>query len=213
MLHLGTVKTETFRLLENLMQDVELSSFSLAGGTSLALLLGHRISIDLGLFTLAPFDAKELELHLIEKYDFKGSYLRGYTLKGIIGNVNIDCIRHDYPLIKDIIKIENIRLYSSVDVAAMKLAAITDNGTRLKDFIDIACLSTKCSLSEMLQAYEKKFSNSNSVRAIKGLSYYNDINFNESIQIIGGSYKWEIIRERLFDMQNNPDKIYRSLPF
>lgn len=213
MLHLGTVKTETFRLLENLMQDVELSSFSLAGGTSLALLLGHRISIDLDLFTLAPFDAKELELHLIEKYDFKGSYLRGYTLKGIIGNVNIDCIRHDYPLIKDIIKIENIRLYSSVDVAAMKLAAITDNGTRLKDFIDIACLSTKCSLSEMLQAYEKKFSNSNSVRAIKGLSYYNDINFNESIQIIGGSYKWEIIRERLFDMQNNPNKIYRSLPF
>lgn len=213
MLHLGTVKTETFRLLENLMQDVELSSFSLAGGTSLALLLGHRISIDLDLFTLAPFDAKELELHLIEKYDFKGSYLRGYTLKGIIGNVNIDCIRHDYPLIKDIIKIENIRLYSSVDVAAMKLAAITDNGTRLKDFIDIACLSTKCSLSEMLQAYEKKFSNSNSVRAIKGLSYYNDINFNETIQIIGGSYKWEIIRERLFDMQNNPNKIYRSLPF
>lgn len=212
MLHLGTVKTETFRLLENLMQDEELSSFSLAGGTSLALLLGHRISIDLDLFTPAPFDAKELELHLIDKYDFKSSYLRGYTLKGMIGDVNIDCIRHDYPFIKDIVETENIRLYSSIDVAAMKLAAIADNGTRLKDFIDIACLSTQCSLSEMLQAYEIKFRNSNSLRAIKGLSYYDDINYNESIQIINGSYEWRKIRDRIYDMQNNPDKIYSSLP-
>lgn len=212
MLHLGTVKAETFRLLENLMQDEELSSFSLAGGTSLALLLGHRISIDLDLFTPAPFDAKELELHLIDKYDFKSSYLRGYTLKGMIGDVNIDCIRHDYQFIKNIVETENIRLYSSIDVAAMKLAAIADNGTRLKDFIDIACLSTQCSLSEMLHAYEMKFRNSNSLRAIKGLSYYDDINYNESIQIINGSYEWERIRDRIYDMQNNPDKIYSSLP-
>lgn len=212
MLHLGTVKAETFRLLENLMQDEELSSFSLAGGTSLALLLGHRISIDLDLFTPAPFDAKELELHLIDKYDFKSSYLRGYTLKGMIGDVNIDCIRHDYQFIKDIVETENIRLYSSIDVAAMKLAAIADNGTRLKDFIDIACLSTQCSLSEMLHAYEMKFRNSNSLRAIKGLSYYDDINYNESIQIINGSYEWGKIRDRIYDMQNNPDKIYSSLP-
>lgn len=212
MLHLGTVKAETFRLLENLMQDEELSSFSLAGGTSLALLLGHRISIDLDLFTPAPFDAKELELHLIDKYDFKSSYLRGYTLKGMIGDVNIDCIRHDYQFIKDIVETENIRLYSSIDVAAMKLAAIADNGTRLKDFIDIACLSTQSSLSEMLQAYEMKFRNSNSLRAIKGLSYYDDINYNESIQIINGSYEWGKIRDRIYDMQNNPDKIYSSLP-
>lgn len=212
MLHLGTVKAETFRLLENLMQDEELSSFSLAGGTSLALLLGHRISIDLDLFTPAPFDAKELELHLIDKYDFKSSYLRGYTLKGMIGDVNIDCIRHDYQFIKNIVETENIRLYSSIDVAAMKLAAIADNGTRLKDFIDIACLSTQCSLSEMLHAYEMKFRNSNSLRAIKGLSYYDDINYNESIQIINGSYEWGKIRDRIYDMQNNPDKIYSSLP-
>lgn len=47
MLHQETVEANTFRLLKNLMQDAELSSFSLAGGTSLALLLGHRMSIDL----------------------------------------------------------------------------------------------------------------------------------------------------------------------
>ena len=212
MLHQETVEANTFRLLKNLMQDEELSSFSLAGGTSLALLLGHRMSIDLGLFTPIPFNAKDLEQHLIDKYDFKSSYLRGYTLKGMIGNVNIDCIRHDYPFIKDTIITEGIRLYSIEDVSAMKLSAIADNGTRLKDFIDIACLSTQCSLTEMLKAYGKKFSNSNSVRAIKGLSYYDDVNFNESILMINGSYRWDMIRERICEMQSNPDKIFPSLP-
>ena len=212
MLHQETVERETFRLLKNLMQDEELSSFNLAGGTSLALLLGHRMSIDLDLFTPIAFSAKELEFHLIDKYDFKSSYLRGYTLKGMIGNVNIDCIRHDYPFINDVIIIDGIRLYSIEDVSAMKLSAIADNGTRLKDFIDIACLSTQCSLSDMLHAYEKKFNNSNSVRAMKGLSYYDDINFNESIHIINGSYRWTMIRDRIGEMQNNPDKIFPSLP-
>ena len=94
----------------------------------------------------------------------------------------------------------------------MKLSAIADNGTRLKDFIDIACLSTQCSLTDMLKAYEKKFSNSNSVRAIKGLSYYDDVNFNESILMINGSYRWDMIRERIYEMQSNPDKIFSSLP-
>lgn len=61
MLHKETVKGETLKLLERLMQDEKLSSFNLAGGTSLALLMGHRQSIDLDLFTPNPFDAKELE--------------------------------------------------------------------------------------------------------------------------------------------------------
>lgn len=150
MLHKETVQREIFKLLTSLMQDQELSAFNLAGGTALALLMGHRMSIDLDLFTPTLFDPQELERHLIEKYNFQSSYLRGYTLKGTIQNIKIDCIMHDYPLVKDIISIDNIRLYSIEDIAAMKLSAIADNGTRLKDFIDIACLSTQCSLGDML---------------------------------------------------------------
>lgn len=212
MLHKETVKGETFKLLESLMQDEKLSSFNLAGGTSLALLMGHRNSIDLDLFTPKPFDAKELEAHLTKKYDFQSEYLRGNTLKGTINDVKIDCIAHVYPFVKDIVEIDNIRLYSKEDVAAMKLSAIADNGTRIKDFIDVACLSTKCCLSDMLQAYEDKFRNSNSMRAIKGLNYYEDINFNDPIQMSVGSFSWDKIKERLLDMQMNPNKLYSHLP-
>lgn len=55
MLHKDTVKRETFELLKELMQDKDLQCFNLAGGTALALYLGHRISIDLDLFTPVQF--------------------------------------------------------------------------------------------------------------------------------------------------------------
>lgn len=194
------------------MEDQMLATFNLAGGTALALLMGHRMSIDLDLFTPTAFDPQELEQHLIDKYNFQSTYLRGHTLKGTIEQIKIDCIMHNYPLIKDIIFADNIRLYSIEDIAAMKLSAIADNGTRLKDFIDIACLSTQCSLTDMLSAYEKKFTNSNSIRAIKGLNYHQDINFNESIQLINGSYNWKKIKERLTDMQNDPERLFPLLP-
>ncbi len=52
MLHTKSIKGETFELLMTLMQDERLSYFKLAGGTSLALYLGHRISIDFALLFL-----------------------------------------------------------------------------------------------------------------------------------------------------------------
>ncbi len=60
----------------------------------------------------------------------------------------------------------------------MKLSVIADDGTRLKDYIDIACLSTKLSLSDMLKAYQQKYKNSNPIRPLKGLTFFEDINFN-----------------------------------
>ena len=65
----------------------------------------------------------------------------------------------------------------------MKLNAIADNGTRLKDFVDIACLSTTMSLNEMPESYQKKYPNTNAMRALHGLTYHADI-IHESIDLI-----------------------------
>lgn len=60
MLHTETVAGPTLELLKKLEAEAAMVDFNLAGGTSLALYLGHRISVDLDLFTLKPFDATEL---------------------------------------------------------------------------------------------------------------------------------------------------------
>lgn len=93
----------------------------------------------------------------------------------------------------------------------MKLNAITGNGTRLKDFIDIAYLSTSLTLSRMIDAYEEKYATRNPAMVIKALDYYNDINFNEPIEMLKEKYKWEDIKKRLGEMTLNPDKLFEKV--
>lgn len=213
MLFTETIKGETLELLKALMQDERLADFKLAGGTSLALYLGHRKSIDFDLFTEKSFDAPSMEKHLIDRYDFKGDFLEKNTIKGSINDIKVDFITHNYPYIENHITTEDgIRIYGIKDIAAMKLSVIADDGTRLKDFIDIACLSTKLSLSDMLEAYQQKYKNSNPIRPLKGLTFFEDINFNEPIQMIQGKYNWDRIEKRLHLMIKKENDIFHSLP-
>jgi hypothetical protein len=190
------------------MEDEFLENFFLVGGTALALQIGHRISIDFDLFTLTPFDEKEMLSSLEERYQFQMDFLSRNTLKGSIRGIKVDLITHKYPLVKPLIEIEHIRIAASEDIAAMKLNAITGNGTRLKDFIDIAYLSSSLTLSRMIDAYEEKYATRNPAMVIKALDYYNDINFNEPIEMLKEKYKWEDIKKRLGEMTLNPDKLF-----
>ncbi len=99
MLHTETVARSTLELLKMLESESVMSNFNLAGGTSLALYLGHRISVDLVLFTPESFDAGKLEIFLRDKYGFRTDFMEKNTLKGTIDGVKIDCITHSYGVI------------------------------------------------------------------------------------------------------------------
>ena len=60
MLYTHTVKPGTLGLLTQIMKIPELTGFNLAGGTSLALQIGHRLSVDLDLFGNRPFAQQEI---------------------------------------------------------------------------------------------------------------------------------------------------------
>jgi hypothetical protein len=93
----------------------------------------------------------------------------------------------------------------------MKLIAIADTGNRLKDFVDIAYLSTILSFNEMLDAFQKKY-HVEKERAILGLTFFSDIDFETKIDLIDATYHFEPINERLHDMKRHPDKIYPDFP-
>ena len=97
------------------------------------------------------------------------------------------------------------------ELIAMKLLSITDNGSRIKDFIDIAYLSSQFSLEEMLQFFVKKITNSNVMMPLKALTYFNDINFNESIVMLNVDFKWDKIANRLVEMTKEPNIIFEKL--
>ncbi|MBO7287879.1 MAG: hypothetical protein J6U85_06580 [Bacteroidales bacterium] len=92
----------------------------------------------------------------------------------------------------------------------MKLLSITDNGSRIKDFIDIAYLSSWFSLEEMLQFFIRKITNSNIMMPIKALTYFDDIDFNESIVMLNNDFDWNKIANRLIDMTKEPNRIFEK---
>lgn len=210
MLQTQTVEPATLELLKKLQQEPLLATFNLVGGTALALRIGHRKSVDLDLFTRKEFDLEEVKSMLIEKYDLKVSYERQQTLKGFIGGVMIDCIRFNYPHLQTPDEIDGVRLESIPDIIAMKLSAIAQNGTRIKDFIDIATLSTKYSLDEMLQFYADKFSNANIVMPAKALTYFDEINFDESVVMTSEKFDWKKVAKRLQAMAKSPQKVFTT---
>lgn len=209
MLQTQTVEPRTLELLRKLQSEPLMSSFNLVGGTALALRLGHRKSIDLDLFTNEDFDIVELREMLVEKYAMKVAFERGQTLKGFIDGVMIDCIRFNYPRIKEPDIADGVRLESIPDIIAMKLDTISHNGTRIKDFIDIATLSSQYSLNEMLKFYLAKYPNANVLMPVKSLVYFGDINFNESVVMLNGAFDWEKVARRLMDMTEQPNKIFK----
>ena len=212
MLHKETVEPRTLELLKQLQAEPLLSGFNLVGGTALALRLGHRKSIDLDLFTREEFNLEELKAMLINKYELKISYERHQTLKGFIDGVMIDCIQFNYPHLQAPNTIDGVRLESIPDIIAMKLSAIAQNGTRIKDFIDIAMLSTIYSFDEMLNFYISKFPKANVLMPIKALTYFDEIDFNESVVMISGKFDWKKIDKRLNEMVRDSKKVFTTPP-
>lgn len=212
MLYKETVTPSTLELLIRLMDDPQLKDFVLVGGTSLALQIGHRVSVDLDLFSIHSFVETDLNQYLIDRYHFETDFLARSTVKGEIAGVQIDCLSHAYPLVGEINIYENIRLASLHDIAAMKLNAISGNGTRIKDFIDIAYLAEYMSLKEMLNSYQNKYKTMNVLIPVKALTYFDEINFAEPIKMLSSKkFNWKKIEKRIYEMLKMPHHIFPRL--
>ena len=212
MLRKETVSKPTLELLKALMLDDLFKNFFLVGGTALALQIGHRLSIDIDLFTLNSFNEEDLLYALEGKYNFQLDYRSKNTLKGAIEDVKVDLITHNYPLVKPLQETDGVRMASLPDIAAMKLNAISGDGSRIKDFIDIAYLSTRLTLSDMIDAYEGKYASRNPAMVIKALDYHADIDFKEKIDMVDGNYRWKNIEKRLNQMTLHPQSLFTDNP-
>ena len=100
MLYYQTLEKEPYVVLHELMKNETLqkAGFVLAGGTALALQLGHRMSTDLDLFTAGRFDPRALRDELQNTY---GNRLSIYAMnelgfRGFVDGVKLDIIQFPY---------------------------------------------------------------------------------------------------------------------
>lgn len=198
MLYKETVSTEMWELLQKLMKDEKLKDFNLVGGTALSLQIGHRLSIDIDLFTTGNFDEQELLKHLATKYpELRINDMFNNTILLDIDKIKVDVLSHQYPWQKPIETKEGIRLASLEDIGAMKLHAIFQSGTRMKDFTDMHFLLEHHPLRTYLEAYRNKYGG-NPAMATYALLYHENIDHEVKIKLLKGKeVDMEKISERL----------------
>lgn len=175
MLHTNTVTSKVLELIKQLQESKTLEDFFLVGGTGLALQLGHRTSVDIDLFTRKDFNEEELLQKLETDFSFQMDMIENNTLRGAIRDIKIDLLAHKYTLLDPIKTYDGIRIASIQDIAAMKLNAISIDGTRVKDFIDVYFLLDQMSVKDLLDCYGKKYSLRNPMHVLKSMQYFEDV--------------------------------------
>ena len=182
MLHAETVEPRAFSVLKQLMEMPEMQGFSLVGGTALSLLYGHRISVDLDLFSNKSFE-NDVIIHALEK-KFNTSFVNRLTnprfgIFSFIDEVKIDIIRHPHPLIRPELNIEDIRMFSTEDIIAMKVQAILGRGKK-KDFWDIAELLQHFSIADFIRFHKEKYATQNLLITVPhAITYFADAEESE----------------------------------
>lgn len=215
MLQAATVASGTLGLLGRLQAEPLLCSTRLVGGTALSLQIGHRVSDDLDLFSVAPLDGMAVQRMLVDKYGFIPAIIEENTLIGFIQGVKIDVIYHPFPWLEKAIEEDGFRIATKKDIAAMKMHAIINSGKRPKDFVDIAFLSMHFSYNDIKRLLLRRYPAYDPMMADRAVVYFGDIDETliPEINMIGYEFDFGRIKNRIIKMTDNPDKVYTMAPF
>jgi predicted nucleotidyltransferase component of viral defense system len=195
MLHVETVEPSTLELLVTLQRLDSLKDSRLVGGTALSLQYGHRVSVDLDLFV---HDNAADFLTIIREIKSKGFRMEirkqsPNILISMIEDIKVDLVNYPYPWIDKEIKERNIVMATDKDIAAMKISAITNRGTK-KDFIDLYYLLKNHTLEQILSFYTTKYSDGSIFMALKSLTYFDDAESDISPRVLDTDYNWKQIK-------------------
>lgn len=174
-----------------------LRAAALGGGTSLALVFGHRRSIDIDFFLTDPFDPHVLQEALAQR--FNGFSLMNRTsgsLSATIDSIKVDILLHSYPLIGEFSILEGVRILSLPDLAAMKVNAVTNRGSK-KDFSDLLLLHDNgIPITKALYYFCQKYGSAGRFLAIRSLNWFEDAE-EEPDPIYLNGWTWGLVRQRM----------------
>ncbi|MFH0925531.1 MAG: nucleotidyl transferase AbiEii/AbiGii toxin family protein [bacterium] len=187
------ITPEAKKALSQISKAVE--KFYLAGGTGLALQLGHRLSIDLDFFSFELFNLDVL----IEKINpEKILFSDEGTIHCEKNGVKLSFLFYREPLVYSELRWLDIKMADWKDIAAEKIKAISQRGAK-KDFYDIyAVLKLKLRISELCEIFKKRFTSSgiNKYHVLKSLVYFEDAEDEPEpiILIKDNDWQWEKVK-------------------
>jgi predicted nucleotidyltransferase component of viral defense system len=175
------------RLLTELGQERSLEAFYLAGGTAVALRLGHRISVDLDFFTSRrDFDPERLCQDLAVHGHIHIDQQDRRTVLGRLKGVKFSFIAYPYPLIEETESFQGIRVAHLLDLALMKIVATSQRGTR-RDFVDLFYLCRQgLRLADLIPRLPEKFKEITYpfYHVLRSLVFFDDAELDEPPQML-----------------------------
>jgi nucleotidyltransferase AbiEii toxin of type IV toxin-antitoxin system len=134
--------------------------FYLAGGTALALQIGHRLSVDFDLFCEGLIDRTLLSK---VKKIFSGIPVEPVInnpdeLTASVGTVKMTFLSYPFPVIEPLVSVGGLPMLSVKEIGATKAYTIGRRGT-YKDYVDLYFIVAEqhASLEEIIAIAERKF--------------------------------------------------------
>ena len=137
--HFEVLPPATKKVFEWLRHQSFLEQFYLAGGTALALYFGHRMSVDLDFFSSSSFQPGVLMRQLKQFGTWSTVKRLPNTLVGDLNRAKLSFFTIPDQPAKLPTKLDSLRIAELLDLALMKIMAISDRGTK-RDFIDLYVL-------------------------------------------------------------------------
>jgi len=169
----------------------------LAGGTACALHLGHRISMDLDFLTRMDVHIESV-ISEIRKAGHSFQIIsegEGY-LVGTIDGMKVSLFTYEYPFLEKTVIYEGIRVAGVLDLASMKVIAISQRGTK-RDFADLYGILQEVPFHKIASHMVKRFGKGriNPVHIGKSLVYFSDADSHPEPEYVKGrDVSWEKIK-------------------
>jgi hypothetical protein len=168
---------DNLMILKNGENGNLLNDFYLAGGTAVALHLGHRLSRDLDFFSAKPFDGVLLKSKISELGNYEDDVSRDNNTIGSFNDTKLSFMYFKPGMTEAPQQFAGVNIASIKDLMAMKVSAISQRGAK-RDFIDLYFIMKKFEMSitdVMLHYFEKyKDFKPNPIHALKSLTYFDD---------------------------------------
>ncbi len=204
-IHEEVLDSQAVEVFARLGEQRELSSFYLAGGTAVALQLGHRRSIDLDLFTERPWSFDRIQPALLAAGQLVVDRVEPGTFVGSVGGVRTSLFHYGVPLLEEPLPTRfGIPLAPLIDLACMKLVAVSQHGSR-KDFVDLYYLGEHgIAIRDIMKALTRKYPSTqyNPVHLMRSLAYFEDAQA-EPDPVMLVQYSWERVRRYALEQSQN----------
>ena len=204
----NSVDKRLLLLIESLSTSSDIvKHFYLAGGTGLALQLGHRTSIDIDLFTPDRFSSELYASAIIER---AGQVIQAEegSVHGVVNGVKVSFLLYPYKMLQPLQPFHGIHIAAITDIAAMKVVAISQRGDK-KDFFDMYEILKMMPPHDLKNHFLEKFSEAriNCYHILKSFFYFDDADQQPDPITLNGT-TWEQVKTFFMD---NEKELMREL--